>query len=73
MSVTVHPDGTWSYEEEGVLDIPDRDEPFSHIDRNTLTRVADPTPNPLAQEAAGRSTGTSLGIGNLRRESRTFP
>ena len=25
MHVTVHPDGTWSYEEEGVLDIPDRD------------------------------------------------
>ena len=71
MHVTVHPDGTWSYEEEGVLDIPDRDEPFSHIDRNTLTRVGPPTPNPLAQ-AARRSDG-SLGIGNLRNESRTLP
>ena len=46
MAVAINPDGTWSYEEEGVLDIPDRDEPFSHIDRNTLTRVADPTPIP---------------------------
>ena len=35
--VTVNGDGTWSYEEEGVLQIPGRDEPFSHIDRNTLT------------------------------------
>ncbi len=70
MSVTVHPDGTWSYEEEGVLDIPDRGEPFSHIDRNTLTRVGAPTPNPLAQAAA---TDGSLGIGNLRNESRTLP
>ncbi len=73
MSVAVHPDGRWSYEEEGILAIPDRDEPFSHIDRNTLTRIGDPTPNPLAQTAAGRLTGGSLGIGNLRSESRTFP
>ena len=70
MSVTVHPDGTWSYEEEGVLDIPDRTEPFSHIDRNTLTRVGAPTPNPLAQAMAADG---SLGIGNLRHESRMLP
>ena len=49
MQVTVHPDGTWSYEEEGILDIPGRDEPFSHVDRNTLTRIAPPEPNPLAR------------------------
>ncbi len=48
MHVVIHDDGTWSYEEEGVLAIPGRSEPFSHIDRNTLTRVAPPTPNPLA-------------------------
>jgi hypothetical protein len=70
MQVTVHPDGTWSYEEEGVLDIPDRDEPFSHIDRNTLRRVAPPEPNPLAAVAV--PTG-SLGIGSLRSEGRTLP
>jgi hypothetical protein len=49
MHVTVHDDGTWSYEEEGVLEIPGRDVQFRHIDRNTLTRVAAPTPNPLAR------------------------
>jgi hypothetical protein len=69
MSVQTHPDGTWSYEEVGMLDIPDRDEPFPHTDRNTLTRIGPPTPNPLAQAAA---TDGSLGIGNLRSESRTF-
>jgi hypothetical protein len=53
----------------GMLDIPDRDEPFPHTDRNTLTRIGPPTPNPLAQAAA---TDGSLGIGNLRSESRTF-
>jgi hypothetical protein len=68
--VTVHPDGTWSYEEEGVLAIPDRDQRFSHIDRNTLTRTGPPTPNPLAQAATGDG---SLGLGNLRNESRMLP
>ncbi len=70
MHVTVHPDGTWSYEEEGVLDIPGLDEPFSHIDRNTLTRIALPTPNPLAASAAPDGT---LGIGSLRDEDRNLP
>jgi hypothetical protein len=70
MQVTVHPDGTWSYEEEGVLAIPDSDQPFSHIDRNTLTRTGPPTPNPLAQAATADG---SLGLGNLRNESRMLP
>jgi hypothetical protein len=47
--VTINDDGTWSYEEEGRLQIPGRAEIFSHTDRNTLTRVAAPTPNPLAR------------------------
>ncbi len=67
--VTVNDDGTWSYEEEGVLDIPGNDEPFRHIDRNTLSRIAAPTPNPLAQMAAATVVDASLGIGNLRHES----
>jgi hypothetical protein len=46
--VTINADGTWSYEEEGRLQIPERPEIFSHTDHNTLTRVAAPTPNPLA-------------------------
>jgi hypothetical protein len=49
IKVTLGDDGTWSYEEEGMLEIPGRDEPFSHTDRNTLTRIAPATPNPLAQ------------------------
>ena len=47
--VTANEDGTWSYEEEGRLQIPGRTEIFHHIDRNTLTRIAAPTPNPLAR------------------------
>ena len=63
IQVTVHPDGRWSYEEEGVLEIPDRSEPFHHIDRNTLTRIEAPSPNPLA---GGGGVGRGLGIGSLR-------
>ncbi|HNG82208.1 MAG TPA: heme-binding beta-barrel domain-containing protein, partial [Burkholderiaceae bacterium] len=47
--ITVNPDGTWSYEEDTVLLIRGQAEPFHHTDRNTLTKVAEPTPNPLAR------------------------
>ena len=67
MTVTVHADDRWSYEEEGVLDIPDREEPFAHVDRNTLVRIAPPTPNPLAQAAGA---GTGLAVGDLRGDTR---
>jgi hypothetical protein len=66
IAVTIGTDGTWSYESEGVLEIPGRAEPFRHVDRNTLHKVAGATPNPLAATPA---QGTSLGIGNLRNES----
>ena len=58
--VTVHRDGTWSYEEEGVLDIPDRDEPFHHIDRNTLTRIA--TAPPQSTWPGGRPAGVWVSV-----------
>jgi hypothetical protein len=62
--VTINADGTWSYEEEGVLVIPGRADPFRHVDRNTLSRVGPAVPNPLA--APTRPTDLSLGIGGLR-------
>jgi hypothetical protein len=49
MRVTVNDNGTWSYEEHTALRIPDRQGLVDHIDRNTLRRIADPTPNPLAE------------------------
>jgi hypothetical protein len=52
MRVIVHDDGTWSYEEHTMLRMPDRDGLVDHVDRNTLTRIGDPTPNPLAAAAA---------------------
>jgi hypothetical protein len=53
MRVTVNDDGTWSYEEDTLLQIPDREQPVHHIDRNTLTPIGGPTPNPLAIAANG--------------------
>ncbi len=69
--VTVNDDGTWAYEEEGVLQIPDRAEPFHHTDRNTLTKVAEPTPNPLALAVglAPPPSGGGLGLGSLRNDA----
>jgi hypothetical protein len=49
IKVTVNPDITWSYEEDTLLTVRGRPEPFHHTDRNTLTKVGDPTPNPLAR------------------------
>jgi hypothetical protein len=49
IKVTLNGDGTWAYEEDTVLLIKGRDEPFHHTDRDLLTKVAEPTPNPLAR------------------------
>jgi hypothetical protein len=50
IKVSVHPDGTWTYDEDTVLVIRGQAEPFHHTDRNTLMRIAPPTPNPLARK-----------------------
>ena len=56
ITVTVNDDGTWSYDQTTVMDIPNYDKPFRHHDRNTLHKIGEPTPNPTAlaaqQEAA---------------------
>jgi hypothetical protein len=49
IAVSVNADGTFSYEQETVLVIPGRAEPYRHVDRNTLRRIAPPTPNPTAR------------------------
>ncbi len=51
IDVTIHPDGTWSYEQDTVMMVAGAADPFHHTDRNTLTKVAEPTPNPLAAAA----------------------
>jgi hypothetical protein len=52
ITVSIHGDGTWSYEQDTVLVIPGQAEPFHHTDRNTMQKIGDPTPNPTARAAA---------------------
>lgn len=49
IKVTINADGTWSYDEDTVLMIRGQSEPFHHTDRNTLSKIGEPIPNPLAR------------------------
>ena len=53
IKVTTNADGTWSYDSDTVMNIRGQSEPFHHTDRNTLTRIGAPLPNPLAPKPAG--------------------
>jgi hypothetical protein len=52
ITVSIHADGTWSYEQDTVLIIPGQTEPFHHTDHNRLRKIGEPTPNPTALAAA---------------------
>ena len=52
IKVSLHADGTWSYDEDTVMLVRGRPEPFHHRDTSLLTKIAEPTPNPLARIAA---------------------
>ena len=53
ITVTVNRDGTLTYEQDTVLQIAGRPDPFHHTDRNTLRRIGDPIPNPALLETTG--------------------
>lgn len=48
LEVTFNADGSWSYVSDTMLQVHGQAEPFRHRDRNTMVKVAEPTPNPLA-------------------------
>ena len=50
--VSFNADGSWGYEEDTVLQILGQAEPFHHVDKNLLHKVAEPTPNPLVRGRA---------------------
>jgi hypothetical protein len=56
LEVRFEADGGWSYVSTTMLNVRGRDEPFQHVDRNTLHKVAEPRPNPLARIATGEAT-----------------
>jgi hypothetical protein len=47
LEVAFNADGSWSYVSDTMLAVRGQNGLFRHRDRNTLTRVAEPTPNPL--------------------------
>ena len=49
IAVTINADATWSYEEDTVLLVRGKEEPFHHTDKNTLSKIGEPMPNPLAR------------------------
>ena len=46
IKVTIHANGTWSYDEDTVMMVKGKKALFHHTDRNTLIRIGAPTPNP---------------------------
>lgn len=48
ITISFHADGSWSYITDTELVVAGRDTPFAHQDRNTLRRVGEARPNPLA-------------------------
>jgi hypothetical protein len=55
IEITFHPDDSWSYDIHTMLAVHGREGTFDHRDRNTLTRLAHPKPNPLIQIQAARA------------------
>jgi hypothetical protein len=53
ITVTLHDDGTWSYEQQTTLIVRGQQEPFAHTDRARLKRIDAPTPNPRARVVLG--------------------
>ena len=49
IKVSINSDGSWSYEQDTVMKIKDQSELFHHVDKNTLYKIGEATPNPLAR------------------------
>ncbi|PHY20871.1 FABP family protein [Caulobacter sp. BP25] len=62
LDIRFEDDGGWSYVSTTMLQVRGRDEPFKHIDRNTLVKVGEPRPNPSARIAAGESLAQAHGF-----------
>jgi hypothetical protein len=50
VKVIVDDDGGWRYEQVTTLTIRGADKPFLHTDASTLTKIGEPTPNPLMRK-----------------------
>ena len=62
LEVSFEADGGWSYVSTTLLQVRGRTAPFRHVDRNTLAKVGEPTPNPLARIARGQAKMAAHGF-----------
>lgn len=62
LDVRFEADGGWSYVSTTMLQVRGRDEPFRHVDRNSLVKVGEPRPNPLMRIAAGETLPQAHGF-----------
>lgn len=60
------PDGSWHYRTESVLIVKGQAAPFTHHDENTMRKVAEPEPNPLARILAARKASAEAAPGSGR-------
>jgi len=49
IKVTINPDHTWQYDEDTTLRVRGQSQPFHHTDHSVLSKIGEPTPNPLAR------------------------
>ncbi len=56
IEVDFHADGSWSYVSDTILMVRGRDTPFTHRDRNTLSKIAEPDLNPWEKIIRGTKT-----------------
>jgi hypothetical protein len=59
LELTFNSDGSWSYVSDTTLAVRGRSEPFTHRDRNRLTKVSEPSHNPQARIVTARNGGIS--------------
>jgi hypothetical protein len=59
ITISFHPDGSWSYVTDTELMVHGRDVAFAHQDRNTLYRVGAAKPNPWAAILAARQAASA--------------
>ena len=65
LDVKFEADGGWSYVSTTLLQVRGRDEPFKHVDRNTLVKVGEARPNPSARIAAGETLVQAHGFATI--------
>jgi hypothetical protein len=71
IKVTVHADGSWSYDQTTFLKVRGQDGLFEHRDHNRLRRVGKPKPNRAALKAEARNKASKARTARKKAASRT--